>query len=213
MVALKIPRLFGEINDKDTQFTAALKTHQEFVLIGGVILILAILYGAYSFYAGMGRTGSWRYGLCKVFLEQYSYFPDSLKILDAQEGQTAARIRFVMAGPYGGYESKEIECIYNVRPDSVTLSRVTIDRRPIDLLSRQQSPKPQRNDNQTVETPDTRTLLGLYEENFNTLSERGVMRVNIDNFNRAIPAIMASGMLDTSMPPKMPTEIENLKYD
>lgn len=213
MATLKIPRLLGDINDKDTVFTAALKTHQEMVLIGGLILILAIAYAAYSFFAGSHRTGTWRYGLCKMLLEQYSYFPDSLIILDAAEGQTAAKIRYMMSGPYGGQESREIECFYSVRPNSIQLSRVTIDRRPLDLLSRAQSIMPQTSDGKAVDTPTAQEVFNLYDENFDIVSSQGVLRVDIDNFNRIIPSMMASGLLDTKMPKSMPTELEDLKYE
>lgn len=126
-----LPRLLGEVNDNDTQFTAAMKKYQDFILIGGgflAILLVILIVSSFS----SPRIGTWRYGVCKVFLERYSQYPPDLKILTAGEKEGSARIGYLLTNSYGSRESELMECFYNTAGNTVKLSRVTIDRKPLD---------------------------------------------------------------------------------
>lgn len=126
-----IPKLFGEINDKDTQFSAALKQHQDYVLIGGVFIILFIGYLVISSFSST-PMGTWRYGVCKTFLERYVQYPPDVKVLTTGEKQNASQIGYLHTNSYGSRQSELMECFYNVGDRGVILNRVTIDRKPLD---------------------------------------------------------------------------------
>jgi len=126
-----IPRLLGEIHDKDTQFSAALKNNQEAVLIGGSIFVIAII-AFFILTSESAPKGSWRYGVCKTFLEQYAQYPPNLRILTAGEKQNSAQIGYLITNSYGSQESELMECFYNIDQNGVTLNRVSIDRHTYD---------------------------------------------------------------------------------
>ena len=160
----KIPRLLGDINDSDTQFTATAKKYQEMILVGGIVLIGALAYGGITAYIGEGRSGTWRYGLCKVFLEQYTAYPQSLVILDSGEGQNAAMIGYLATNPYGAQQSQEMECFYSSGPAGITMSRVTINRKPLDLIKTGDTVNANAtNDNQTLSYQDIFNLQEMYD--------------------------------------------------
>lgn len=125
-----LPKLLGEPSDKDTQFTAALKKHQDFVLIGGVFLIIVIAVVVSASWE-TARQGTWRYGLCKVFLERYSQYPTNIKILTTGEKQNSAQIGYLTTNSYGSRESQLMECFYNTANGRVELNKVTLDRKPL----------------------------------------------------------------------------------
>lgn len=123
-----LPRLFGESSDKDTQFIAALKKYQDFVLIGGIFLVIIIGILIFSSFSSTPK-GTWRFGLCKVFLERYAQYPTNIKILTTGEKQNSAQIGYLLTNSYGSRESQLMECFYNTSSQGVTLNRVTIDRK------------------------------------------------------------------------------------
>ena len=84
-------KILGEVNEKDTQFSALIKKNQEMVLLGSFIAILGIGFLIYSFASTGGRQGTWRYGLCKVFIELYEQYPTDIKILTVAEKQVSAQ--------------------------------------------------------------------------------------------------------------------------
>lgn len=130
-MAFRIPKLLGDYNDKDTQFVAMLKTYQHFLFVGlcglGVLMIFLMVLTFTS-----GTQGTWRYAVCKVFLERHSKYPPSLKILTAGEKQSSAQIGYMTTNAFGSRQSELMECFFNVTQEGVKLSRVTIDRIPLD---------------------------------------------------------------------------------
>ena len=124
-----LPKLLGRPSDNDTQFTAMMKKHQDFVLIGGIFLLIIIAISIYSS-TSSGATGTWRYGVCKVFLERYQQYPDHLKILTAGEKQSSAQIGYLATNAYGMRQSGLLECFYSTS-NGVQLSKVTLDRKPL----------------------------------------------------------------------------------
>lgn len=129
-MAFRIPRLLGDVDDDDTQFIAGLKNIQEFIflaLCGLGVLVLFLLVLTFT----AGTQGTWRYAVCKVFLERYAEYPSSLKILTAGEKQSSAQIGYMITNAFGSRESELMECFYNVTGAGVTLSRVTVERIPL----------------------------------------------------------------------------------
>lgn len=126
----KIPRLLGDINDRDTQFTALVKKYQHLLFImAGAVIILMVFLTALTFTAT--PKGTWRYGLCHVFLERYSQYPTNLRILVAGERQTSAQIGYLTTNAYGSQVSQLMECFYSIEATGVKINRITIDRVPL----------------------------------------------------------------------------------
>ena len=88
---MRLPRLLGDITDRDTQFMATLKKYQHwlFLTVTGLIILLIFLI-VLTFTAS--PEGTWRYGVCKVFLERYAPYPTDLSLLLAGESRNSAQI-------------------------------------------------------------------------------------------------------------------------
>ena len=211
-MAISFPRLLGEINDQDTQFTATVKKYQEIVLICAVIVVVLIIWGIISFFSDGKRTGTWRYGLCKVFLEQYVSYPTSLVILMAEEGPNAARIGYLATNVYGAQVSEQMECFYNVTQQGVQLTRVVVDRRSLDLLN-YNGVKTQNGNQNDAPPPNYGEINGLYQQSNENDMIRKVSQIHLDEFNKSIPVIMATDDLDLEMPAAIANNFEDLKYD
>lgn len=127
---MQLPRLLGDVTDSDTQFMAMLKQYQHwlFVAICGLGILMVFLL-VLTFTAG--PQGTWRFGVCKVFLERYAQYPTDIKILTAGEKQSSAQIGYMITNAYGSRESQLIECFYNIGATGVRLGQVTIDRKPV----------------------------------------------------------------------------------
>ena len=209
---LRIPKLLGEVNDKDTQFTATVKQYQDLVIVGALVAIGVLIYFGFSM-VGNGRTGTWRYGVCKVFLEQYTSYPSSLILLTAEEGANAARIGYLSTNAYGAQESGIMECFYSVNSQGVKLNRVTIDRKSLNLLDSGNGVRPQQSDDTPVPVIGYQDVFNLYQINDDSIVTNSVSKIRINEFNKSINVIMSSGDLDFNMPSIMAKNIEDLKYD
>lgn len=91
------------------------------VLIGGLLGI----------YMNMPEHASWRYGACKVFLERYVRFPDTLKVIAGWESQASTGIAFTDMNPFGAEQIRIFECYFSNTNGEITLSKITLDRKPI----------------------------------------------------------------------------------
>jgi len=93
-------------------------------IIVGVIGIGAVVFLA----VGQPRIGTWRYGVCKVFLDLHVRFPGTMRVNDVLEGPTAARISFSTLNPFGSVEVHELECDYEQAANGqAKLSTVIVD--------------------------------------------------------------------------------------
>lgn len=73
-----------------------------------------------------------RYGICKVFLEQYLRFPTTLTINQGGETRGSAVIRFSDVNPFGSQQVRTFECFFSQDAKGrTTLSRITMDRKAI----------------------------------------------------------------------------------
>ncbi len=205
---LKIPRLLGEIHDKDTQFTAAIKQNQELVMIGGVIAVLVIAFILYSLQP-QTRTGTWRYGVCKVFLERYAEYPTNLKILTVAEKQNSAQIGYLKTNSYGAQESELMECFYNTNGNRISINRITVNRKPLALST----PTSDSANKDTIDTLTFQELQNLIAIGRRELANKKYTDITLETFNRSIPVIMAQEDLDLTMPPPLSPYIPDLKYE
>ena len=90
------------------------------VALGGIIA-LAMSQPSY---------GTWRYGACKVFLENYVRFPESIDIKEGGDGMNSAIIAFSDINPYGSQQIRVFECHYSQdKQGRIMLSKITMDRK------------------------------------------------------------------------------------
>lgn len=78
-------------------------------------------------------TGGMNFGACKVFLELYVRYPQSLNLSTVEDFGESYRIWFTETDAFGQYRLQQIQCFY--RPDETTgfaIDRVAIDRRDVD---------------------------------------------------------------------------------
>ncbi len=210
---MKIPflnlRPFGEIHDKDTQFSAFAKSNQELIVIAiGVLLIAIIAYAIFG--VERPREGTWRYAICKVFLERYTQYPTDLKILTAAEKQNSAQIGYLATNSYGIRESRLMECFYNTDGGRVTLNRVTIDRK---TLSLQNPPSDKMTADQNAAPLSPEAMMTIWEDqNISSLSLK-YPSLTFESFNRIIPLILSDEDLDRTMPRRLPSTLEDLKFE
>lgn len=114
-------------NGQESPFILLMKQYQNYVLIGLGVVALVVVY--FTFIKEDKRYGTWRYGLCRVFLEQYAQYPTNLVILTVGEKQNSAQIGYLITNSYGSQYSQLMECFYNINQNNVTLNKVTIDRK------------------------------------------------------------------------------------
>jgi len=182
----KLPRLLGEINDRDTQFTALVKEYQHILFIAAwIIVILTIFLTALTFTSA--PKGTWRYGLCRIFLERNLQYPTHLRVAEVREYPSSARMDYFLTNAYGVRIMREMECHYNIDETGVKISRIAIDKKPLDKG---------RVDNSKC-TDDQKC---------------GRANLTIDEFNLAIPAILGLEELQYELP-SFPKNIENFKIE
>ena len=128
---MKLPRLFGDYADTDTQFVQKLKRYQEWVFVALCGLGILLIFLIFVTFTGNAQ-GTWRFALCKVFLERHAQYPTNTKILFAGEKQTSAQIGYMVTNAFGSRQSELMECFYNVTQTGVRMNKVTIDRIPLE---------------------------------------------------------------------------------
>ncbi|HRQ61273.1 MAG TPA: hypothetical protein PLO23_07175 [Alphaproteobacteria bacterium] len=77
--------------------------------------------------------GGMNFGACKVFLELYVRYPDTLNLSTVEDFGESYRIWFTEVDAFGQYRHQQIQCFY--KPDETTgfaIDRVTIDRREVE---------------------------------------------------------------------------------
>jgi len=85
--------------------------------------------GAAGYLYSMPKHAGWRYGACKVFLEQYVRYPSTIEIRTGGETRSSAVISFADINPFGSQQVRVFECHYSEGPRGTVLSKVTVDRK------------------------------------------------------------------------------------
>lgn len=96
--------------------------------VGGILAFCYIFYLLLIPY-----KGGLNYGVCKVFLELYARYPDTLSLSTVEDFGDSYRIWFTETDAFGQYRLQQMQCYY--RPDDESgfaLARVTLDRRDVD---------------------------------------------------------------------------------
>lgn len=103
-----------EAQSKITIFLQKLaKDRSSQILIGVILGILVVGYIVYATFLSDGnRQGTWRYAVCRTFLELNHEFPQTIDILAAGEGQSDVTIFYNVRNSFGATEVNSAYCAY-----------------------------------------------------------------------------------------------------
>ena len=77
--------------------------------------------------------GGLAFGICKVFLEGVTRYPDHLRLSTVEEFETSVRIWYTQVDSFGEYRMEPIQCYYKNDPERGTVvDKITINRRELD---------------------------------------------------------------------------------
>ena len=101
----------------------------------GVILgVIALLgYGIYLLF--VPYKGTMAFGICKVFLELNTQYPQTLRLSTVEELGMSVRIWYTQTDSFGEYRLEPLQCYF--KPDDTygfILDKVTLSRREVDPL-------------------------------------------------------------------------------
>jgi len=132
----------GELSEADQQILDALEQSRlqeekkkkrkqqikQLSILGGIVFFIYVVYLLF-----LPRTGTMDYGICRVFLEMQTRFPDNLNLSVVQETGNRTRIWYRSVDAYGEYRLSRIQCNYKYYEGrGRLLSSVMIDRQEID---------------------------------------------------------------------------------
>ncbi len=121
----RLPSLGGvlRIQQKD------LKKKSILYAAGGAVLLLLIL----MIYSCQPKQGSMAFGICSVFLELNTPYPETLDYTALEGSRTAVRIYFTNIDPFGEYKLEMIECTFGKdEKTGMKLTEIKRNRRPVD---------------------------------------------------------------------------------
>lgn len=108
------------------------KLAQRTKISAGVFAFLFIIFIIWA--ATQPRYGTMYFGVCKVFIEQQLFFPDSMRVRDLRPIIGGSDVSFRMwvtyIGESGRYHYRSFECTFKGR--DLELRRVTQELRPYD---------------------------------------------------------------------------------
>lgn len=96
----------------------------------GILLAIAIV-GYMIWMNNQPAHGTWRYGLCRAFMEFEYAFPPTYDVLSVEEQNTSSRFYMAETNPFGNERIVQVDCDYQVNNNSVRLVRLSLDRKPI----------------------------------------------------------------------------------
>jgi len=97
------------------------------LIIIGIFVIGYFVYGAMT----AKPMGTWRYGICKTYIELRETYPSSVKIIAAGEKPTEAFIYFSNINAFGDQSLHFISCIYDQNDaGALIMSAVELDENP-----------------------------------------------------------------------------------
>lgn len=121
----RLPSLGGVlgIQQKD------LKKKGIFYAAGGAVLLLLVL----MVYSCQPKQGSMAFGICSIFLELNTPYPETLDYTALEGSRTAVRIYFTNIDPFGEYKLEMIECTFGKDEKmGMKLTEIKRNRRPVD---------------------------------------------------------------------------------
>ena len=106
--------LLGRFLDALTDFTVKVQSDRKTQVITVISVLLIILgYVVYTqFLSNPGRQGTWRYAVCRTFLELHHDFPRTIDLFAVGENQASATIFYNVRNAFGAVEANNIYCSY-----------------------------------------------------------------------------------------------------
>lgn len=106
-----------------------IKKKHIFYAAGGAVLLLIIL----MMYSCQPKQGSMAFGICSVFLELNTPYPETLDYTGLEGSRTAVRIYFTNIDPFGEYKLEMIECTFGKdEKGGMKLTDIKRNRRSVD---------------------------------------------------------------------------------
>ncbi len=98
-----------------------------------IIVTLLVAIGGGIYISSQPAQGTFRYGLCRTFLEFEFAYPPTIDILSVTEEATTARLYFAEKNPFGNERIVQADCDYQIDAarNKVVLKRMTFDRKPV----------------------------------------------------------------------------------
>lgn len=124
--ALEDEKPASRLRDKKKQEQK--KRRLRYLYAGGALVFAYIGYLLF-----VPFKGGLNFGVCKVFLELYVQYPDTLKLSTVEDFGSSYRIWFTHIDSFGEYRLDHMQCFY--RPDEQTgfaLEKVTVGRREVE---------------------------------------------------------------------------------
>lgn len=88
-------------------------------------------YGTYEY--TRPPNGTWRYGICRSFIELYVRYPQTIRIEDVYEKPTYTRIELNYLNAHGSRPTRIFRCDYQQQPGKgISVKEIRIDRKLID---------------------------------------------------------------------------------
>lgn len=98
---------------------------------GGSTLAILLVYGVYLLFKPY--NGTMAFGICKVFIELNTQFPDTIRLSTVEEVGMSVRIWYTQTDSFGAYRLEPMQCYFKEHPEyGFALDKVTIKRREID---------------------------------------------------------------------------------
>jgi hypothetical protein len=94
----------------------------------GVVAVLGLLI----FVGLQPLTGTIKYGICRVFVEQRLTYPTEMKVVSVEERPQDVRMQYAIINEYGEYIVETVTCAFRPDPQNTwALTEVTLNRQKI----------------------------------------------------------------------------------
>ncbi len=150
------------------------KKIRKWALISGTV---AFLSGG-IWYLLLPYKGGITYGVCKVFLESYLQYPQSLRISTVDDFGASVRVWFTQVDSFGEYRLEPMQCFYRAATEE-----------------------------DVVKYGNSNFILEKV-----TIRRREINQETVDQFNTAIPGIVANPP-DLTLPMPIPDSLKDIQLD
>lgn len=115
--------------NKDKKGTNPKNKKQILYAAGGVVLLLVVLL----FFGCQPKEGPISFGICSVFLEMDTPYPQTLNYTDLEGSPTSVRIYYTSVDPFGEYKREMIECSFGPnKTGGMKVTKIERNRRPVE---------------------------------------------------------------------------------
>lgn len=106
----------------------AKKSYRKFYIGGGILLVIGLIYVGM-----MPITGTIKFGICRVFIEQRAVYPLYIDISSVLEREWDVRIEYTVINEFGRTMFNTVTCFFRPDPQNTyALNDVVLNRRKID---------------------------------------------------------------------------------